>query len=396
MKSLIFLLLFIPFFGFSQGLTLKPQDQFPNIPITNVINAPISTVNINQQQDKKIYVLNFWGTWCAPCLPEMDALAKLQKANASKVQVIGISDDPTPKLQRYLKTKPTTVWLATDTNYLLYTLFNFSSVSHSAIVNAKKEIIALVKTHSITQGLLDSAYKGLKIKSDAELKEKPISKSDDIFNVDSTLTHNFTVRGYMIGQGSMGRTFRGSNIYNGRRLNFVNTGITTLYKTAFDIVSENQVIYEVDEKKINNYQDKSQSYCVDILVSPAEKDSLYSIFQQKLNAVLPVKGKIIYQTIPVYVITNHNFALPQSDKATSYGFSGRGYDGTAVTISDFANDYLSNELSLPVVDETNVKGKFDIKTVLEMRTRDEVLKSIAALGLKIEKQERKMRMLVLY
>ena len=31
-----------------------------------------------------------------------------------------------------------------------------------------------------------------------------------------------------------------------------------------------------------------------------------------------------------------------------------------------------------------------------MRTRDEVLKSIAALGLKIEKQERKMRMLVLY
>ena len=397
MKSTFnFLLYLMPLFGFGQGLTLKSGDQFPDIPINHVINSPASSVNLNQQQDKKIYVLNFWGTWCGPCLPEMDALTKLQKANVNKIQVIGISDDSPAKLQKYLKSKPTPIWLATDTNFLLYTLFNFSSVSHSAIVNAKKEIVALVKTHSITQGLLDSAYKGIKIKSDAEVKEKPVSKSADVFNVDSTLSHNFTVRGYMVGQNAMGRTFKGSSIYADRRINFVNTGIVTLYKTAFDIVSSNQIIYEVNEKSINTYADKSQRYCVDILVKPEEKDSLYTIFQQKLNAVLPVKAKIIYKTIPVYVITNSNFALPTSDKVSNYGFSGRGYEGTAVTISNFANDYLSNELSLPVVDETNLKGKYDIKTTVEMRTQEEIFKSIAALGLKIEKQERNMRMLVLY
>jgi uncharacterized protein (TIGR03435 family) len=96
------------------------------------------------------------------------------------------------------------------------------------------------------------------------------------------------------------------------------------------------------------------------------------------------------------VITNNGFNLPKSDKETSYGFSGRGYDGTAVKISDFANDYLSNELSLPVVDETSLNGKYDIKTVLEMRTQAEIFKSINDLRLKIEKQERKMPMLVLY
>ncbi len=396
MKYLILLLFVLPVAGFSQGLVFKPGDQFPAIPINNMINAPTSSVNINQMQDKKFYILNFWGTWCGPCLPEMDVLTKLQKANASKMQVIAISDDPAVKLQKYLKTKPTSIWLAADTNYLLYTAFNFASVSHSAILNPKKEIVALVKTHSITQGLLDSLYKGLKIKSDADVKEKPVAKSDDVFNVDSTLTHSLTVRGYMIGQQAMGKTFRGTSIYAGRRLSFVNTGITNLYKTAFDIVSTNQIIYEVDEKKINNYQDKSQRYCVDILVSPEDKDSLYTIFQQKLNATLPVKGKITYQTIPVYVITNNNFALPISEKSTGYSFSGRGYDGRAVTIKDFANDYLSNELSLPVVDETGLAGKFDIKTTVEMRTQEEIFKSITALGLKIEKQERQMRMLVLY
>lgn len=169
-----------------------------------------------------------------------------------------------------------------------------------------------------------------------------------------------------------------------------------MYKDAYNIVSSNQIIYEVDEKKLDNYEDRSNLYCVDILVKPEEKDSLNVILQQKLNAILPVKARIEYKTIPVYVLMDNGFKQPLSTKETSYGFSGRGYEGEAVTIDDFANDYLSNELSLPVVNETNLKGKFDIKTAIEMRTQANVIKSIEALGLKIEKQERKMRMMVLY
>lgn len=395
-RILLNLYLLLPVVAFSQGMVLKSGDQLPDISINQIINAPVKSFNIKSSKDKKFYILNFWGTWCSPCIPEMDELTKLQKANADKMQVIAISDDEPAKLQKYLKNKPTTMWLATDTSYLFYSLFNFASVSHSAIINADKKIVAVMKTHSITQGLLDSLYKGEKVVSDADVKEKPVNTSADLFAVDSTLSANFTLRSYMVGQQSMGKRYGGKSIYAKRRLSFLNTGITSLYKDAFDIVSSNQIIYEVDEKKINNYEDKSSLYCVDILVKPEEKDSLYVILQQKLNAVLPVKARIEYKTIPVYVVTNNGFSLPVSDKETSYGFSGSGYDGTAVKISDFANDYLSNELSLPVVDETNLNEKYDIKTGVEMRTQAEIFKSIATLGLKIEKQERSMRMLVLY
>jgi uncharacterized protein (TIGR03435 family) len=395
-KILIYLCLLLPVVAFSQGMVLKSGDQLPDISINQIVNAPVKSFNIKSSKDKKFYILNFWGTWCSPCIPEMDELSRLQKANADKLQVIAISDDEPVKLQKYLKNKPTTLWLATDTSYLFYNLFNFASVSHSAIVNADKKIVALMKTHSITQGLLDSLYKGEKITSDADLKEKPVNASADLFAVDSTLSANFTLRSYMVGQQSMGKRYGGKSIYAKRRLSFFNTGITSLYKDAYNIVSSNQIIYEVDEKKIDNYADKSTLYCVDILVKPEEKDSIYVMLQQKLNAVLPVKARIEYKTIPVYVVTNNGFSLLVSDKQTSYGFSGSGYDGTAVTISDFANDYLSNELSLPVVDETNLKGKYDIKTVVEMRTQAEIFKSISNLGLKIERQELKMPMLVLY
>lgn len=394
-RILINLCLWLPVVAFSQGMVLKSGDQLPDISINQIINAPVKSFNIKNSKEKKFYILNFWGTWCSPCIPEMDELSKLQKANADKIQVIAISDDEPVKLQKYLKNKPTTMWLATDTSYLFYNLFNFASVSHSAIINTDKKIVAVMKTHSITQALLDSLYKGEKIVSDANVKEKPVNTSADIFAVDSTLATNFTVRSYMIGQQAMGKRY-GGGIYAKRRRSFINTGVISMYKDAYDIVSNNQIIYEIDKKKIDNYEDKSTLYCVDILVKPEDKDSLNVILQQKLNAVLPVKARIEYKTIPVYVITNNGFNLPPSDKETSYGFSGRGYDGTAVAIKDFANDYLSNELLLPVVDETNLNGKYDIKMVLEMRTQAEVFKSITALGLKIEKQERRMKMLVLY
>lgn len=42
----------------------------------------------------KVVLLNFWATWCAPCLAEMPAFAKWQQEYGSeKLQVIGVSMD---------------------------------------------------------------------------------------------------------------------------------------------------------------------------------------------------------------------------------------------------------------------------------------------------------------
>lgn len=46
---------------------------------------------LSQWQGKTL-VVNFWATWCAPCVEEMPELSALQREN-SKVQVIGIGID---------------------------------------------------------------------------------------------------------------------------------------------------------------------------------------------------------------------------------------------------------------------------------------------------------------
>lgn len=53
----------------------------------------------------KIVVLNFWATWCPPCVDEMPSLVQLQKRFQDKgVTVLGVSvDDDTNDYHKFLK-----------------------------------------------------------------------------------------------------------------------------------------------------------------------------------------------------------------------------------------------------------------------------------------------------
>jgi peroxiredoxin len=53
----------------------------------------------------KVLVLNFWGTWCAPCVEEVPSLNQFARTLApSGVVVLGVSIDRNPKLyEQFLK-----------------------------------------------------------------------------------------------------------------------------------------------------------------------------------------------------------------------------------------------------------------------------------------------------
>jgi peroxiredoxin len=55
----------------------------------------------------KLIVVNFWATWCPPCLEEMPELARLQdKYRDQNIVVLGISTDELDKIQEFSSEHP--------------------------------------------------------------------------------------------------------------------------------------------------------------------------------------------------------------------------------------------------------------------------------------------------
>jgi len=51
-----------------------------------------------------VYVVEFWATWCGPCISSMPHLAELQqKMRGQNVQIISISDEPLETVESFLK-----------------------------------------------------------------------------------------------------------------------------------------------------------------------------------------------------------------------------------------------------------------------------------------------------
>ena len=55
----------------------------------------------------RVLVLNFWATWCPPCLRELPLLDELQQAHSDgKLQVVGIAIDSKDDVERFLTDNP--------------------------------------------------------------------------------------------------------------------------------------------------------------------------------------------------------------------------------------------------------------------------------------------------
>lgn len=68
------------------------------------VNGQLQSVS---QWQGKILVINFWATWCPPCLKEMPEFIQWQQAyQAEDVQFVGIAIDDKQAVSEYLKTIP--------------------------------------------------------------------------------------------------------------------------------------------------------------------------------------------------------------------------------------------------------------------------------------------------
>src|SRR5690606_14623251 len=74
-----------------------------NLPLTVVgKNTPIDTITLNELAGDKLLVIDFWTTWCAPCVGSMEKWEKIQEQLPDDVVLLGAHLDYSFKARPFI------------------------------------------------------------------------------------------------------------------------------------------------------------------------------------------------------------------------------------------------------------------------------------------------------
>jgi len=85
--------LLLPVLAPAAGAGLKVGEPAPPLEVSQWVKG--GPVNLAEGRGRNVYVVEFWATWCPPCVRSIPHLSALQaKYQAQGVVVIGVSDEP--------------------------------------------------------------------------------------------------------------------------------------------------------------------------------------------------------------------------------------------------------------------------------------------------------------
>ncbi|MCI6286618.1 TlpA family protein disulfide reductase [Acidaminococcus fermentans] len=113
-----------------------------------------------QPGDGKVYVINFWATWCPPCRSEMPELNTFAQKHKEKVQFYGVNlQEEGDKVQGFLKDNGYTMPVLLDQEGKAATLYKVRVIPTTVILDEKGNIL---QRHEgvITAQQLETLLKG--------------------------------------------------------------------------------------------------------------------------------------------------------------------------------------------------------------------------------------------
>lgn len=97
------------------------------------------------EQKGKVLFINFWATWCGPCLKEMPSIAKLHEQLESQglkgeVAVLAITDDRPDDVRSFLQKRPYPFTVLFDSSSMLVTRLEIPALPTTVVVDGRDRI----------------------------------------------------------------------------------------------------------------------------------------------------------------------------------------------------------------------------------------------------------------
>lgn len=411
MKALVFYLFLFCFAanGRAADVVGKPC---PNFVFDSLINYTGKKVSIADLKGKHV-ILDFWGTFCGPCIADIPKLEGLQKKYGDKLVILMVVVDGYEKAFDFYamrKKNKKAMQLPTTVHQKAHDYFNVTTVSTYVWIDANGMVQAVTDDTQMNEQKVDAFMNNAPV---VLRKEQKVSLAPpgarlhslaDSFNV----LYNSSLTAFVPG---LRASYYPSNLASNRILvtnmnvrnlyqiayGAKNTGWVPLSRTIVDVSNPNLVQMPKD----GDWQEwqKTGTYCYELAVPTQRQDSFFSIMQQDLNRYFGYNAAMEKRVIKCMVLKklrDVDFSA-HKDSAAGARVGASGFTFVKQPFKYVSGAVQHYRQNLILVDETGIDEEKLITMTIQadMTNIESMNDALKAFGLVVTMEDRPIEFLVI-
>jgi len=390
---------------------LEVDSLIGDVELTNLINYDTSSIRFSDFRGKYL-LIDFWGTFCVPCVASMPKLEKWGEDFKDSLQILMIAVESSDRVEGFYarrKQQGFPVKLASAISPELAKSYGIREIPHYVWVDTEGRIKAITGHDQLTHENIEKFVSGQKVafkqKHDKFIDFDPSSPfllngNGNGYGEVDLLSHSVLTR-YIEGLQAMSFPQRDTSQ---KRIYGFNLSIQGLYQLAYNNVPLNRVILKVDNPSKYKYMPNDNfdlwklenAYCYELIVPAKISGDILKIMQQDLNRLFGVKAQFMEEEIECLVLT----VSSDTKLRTQGGNPERKIDAAGFTlrnknindVKEIIGHFMQNHI---ILDETNFTDRIDISVNAALYDFDEVQSALKKYGIGLVKAMRVVEVLVL-
>lgn len=396
---------------------LKIGDPVPDIVLENIVNYPGGSACISDFNDK-LLILDFWGTWCRPCIEAIPRLEQLKIQFDNQLQILMVTPQPPNTISKFFSDRKVSLASVTE-DQKLSKLFPHKYVPHEVWIK-NGNVIAITNATDVTADNIKS-----------QLSDNPLVMDEKKSNFDYDLTqpllfngnggkasdllYHSVFTGYLDGIGGGGVYTDSLNRFKIRALNGT---VLQLYLGAMrytanpELSNSNRCIVEFNLKEVlpepglpaYSKAARGKYYCYELIVPVELKDRTGELMLEDLNrffgARYHITGNVEKRTVKCWALRKtSNFkgltslgVIPEitPEDPTQIVFHKQSFSKFYETVVN-----LYRHDPCPVIDQTGITSDIDISIPTDQKDIQKFSDGLEKYGLRLEQDSCLIDMLVI-
>ena len=332
-----------------------PGQKAPPIALEMLLQSPAGAEAEWEKLRGTVVVLEFWATWCGPCvaaLPHMNDLAERYKG---RVQFIGVTDEVREVVEPFLARRPMGGWVGLDTDRSVFNAYCVKGIPMTVLVRADGVVDAVTYPTTLKPEHLDNVLAGRPSGIAPQGRVFILAGEDPADDARDALCH-LLIRP---SRGSGFGTVRGGA---GKGPLGPETGLTAVGQTLTQLLP---VVYGTPKTRIV-LTGVLQEGTYDVVAKlPRSAQGYFDAqLRRAVESTFGLRSRRETRELDVYVATlagGEPAGLVRAKGTRNPSFDGGNgsVDAAAASVAQVLSA-LEDAIARPVIDETGLQGTFDV------------------------------------